>query len=262
MILLLAGTRDARCLARQLREHGFDVIATVVNERTSREYEHFGVEVHVGRMSAEAFTVMIQQQGITAVVDASHPFAEEASKNAMMAAAHCQLPYIRFERPTLEFTHPSVLPVESYVEAAELALRKKGVILLTTGSKTLPLFAQKLIDQPDIRLVTRILPRTESVMVCEKIGFPQENIIAIQGPFSKELNKAIYRQFGVTLIISKESGQAGSVDDKVAAAIELGIETIMIKRPAIQYGTVCSQYDEVIKHVSHVYERKMSHDGL
>lgn len=193
MILLLAGTSDARSLARKIKEHGMDVTATVVNER-----------------------------------------------------------------PTLDLIHPSVIPVESYLEAAEVAARKKGVILLTTGSKTLPLFAEKLLDLPDIRLITRVLPRTESLMVCEKTGFPQENIIAIQGPFSKELNKAIYRQFGVTLMITKESGQAGSVDEKVTAAIELGIETIMIKRPSIKYGTLYSQYDDVIRHLQRIREEDES----
>lgn len=258
MILLLAGTSDARSLAHKITEHGMNVIVTVVNERTAREMECLSVQVHVGRMPAEAFTDMIQKQGITAVVDASHPFAEEASKNAIQAAAHCQVPYLRYERPTLDLIHPAVIPVDSYQEAAELAARKKGVILLTTGSKTLPLFADKLLHQSDIRLLTRILPRTESLLICESIGFPQENIIAIQGPFSKELNKAIYRQFGVTLMITKESGQAGSVDEKVTAAIELGIETIMIRRPSIQYGTVYSHYDDVIKHLQRIREEDES----
>ncbi|MGD8189853.1 precorrin-6A reductase [Brevibacillus ginsengisoli] len=258
MILLLAGTSDARILARLIKEQGMKVTATVVNERTAREIERIGVRVHVGRMSAEAFTEMIQKQGITAVVDASHPFAEEASLNAIQATANCQVPYLRYERPKLEFIHSSLIPVESYREAAELATQKKGVILLTTGSKTLPLFAEKLNNQPDIRVLTRILPRMESLLVCEKLGFAQENIIAIQGPFSKELNKAIYQQFGVTLMITKESGQAGSVDEKVAAAIELGIETIMIRRPSITYGTVYSQYEDVIKHLQRIREEDES----
>lgn len=258
MILLLAGTSDARSLARKIKEQGMNMTATVVNERTAKELERAGIKVHVGRLPADAFAEMIKQLGITAVVDASHPFAEEASKNAIQAAAQCEIPYLRYERPSLDYIHPSIIAVDSYEAAAELAASKKGVIMLTTGSKTLPLFAGKLLHHPGIRLVTRILPRTESLAVCEKIGFPQENIIAIQGPFTKAFNKAIYEQFGVTLMITKESGQAGSVDEKVAAAIELGIETIMIKRPSIPYGTVYHHFHQVIKHLQYLHKEDES----
>jgi precorrin-6A/cobalt-precorrin-6A reductase len=69
----------------------------------------------------------------------------------------------------------------------------------------------------------------------------------MQGPFTKEFDKALFQHFGVTLLITKESGKVGFVDEKIAAAQELGIETIVIRRPTIQYGTVYSQFSDVVK---------------
>lgn len=81
---------------------------------------------------------------------------------------------------------------------------------------------------------------------CEQLGLPQKNIIAIQGPFSKEFDKALYKQYGVTLMVTKESGKVGSVDEKVEAAKELGIEVILIGRPKLNYGTVYANFIDVI----------------
>ena len=107
--------------------------------------------------------------------------------------------------------------------------------MLTTGSKTLEIFAKELVGLENTRLIARMLPRIDNMEKCAELGIEQKNIVAIQGPFSKELNKALYRQYGVTLMITKESGKVGSVDEKLEAALECGIETIMIARPNVNY---------------------------
>ncbi len=92
-----------------------------------------------------------------------------------------------------------------------------------------------------------MLPRVDNMEKCEQLGLPQKNIIAIQGPFTKEFDQALYKQYGVTLMITKESGKVGSVDQKVEAAKDLGIEIIMIGRPKINYGTAHSNFSDVIQ---------------
>ena len=91
-----------------------------------------------------------------------------------------------------------------------------------------------------------MLPRIDNMEKCAELGIEQKNIVAIQGPFSKELNKALYKQYGVTLMITKESGKVGSVDEKLEAALECGIETIMIARPNVNYQNVHSSFEDVI----------------
>ncbi|WP_017727724.1 precorrin-6A reductase [Halalkalibacterium ligniniphilum] len=254
MILCLAGTSDARALALEIKKAGYSILTTVVTENAGKEMKAYGLDVHVGRLTSEQFASFIEQHGVKAVVDASHPFAEEASKNAIQGAAHANVPYIRYERETQTFQQKNVTVVSSYGEAAEKAAEKKGVIMLTTGSKTLQIFAEKLLNLPDTRVVARMLPRKDNMEKCEQLGFPQKDIVAIQGPFSKEFNRALYKQYGVTVMVTKESGKVGTVDEKVEAAAELGIETIMIKRPSVEYGTVYSDFTAVINHLNQTFE--------
>ena len=248
MILLVAGTSDARALALKIKAAGYPLLMTVVTENAAIELRTVGLDVHVGRLKSEDFIRMINTERFQAIVDASHPFAEEASKNALLAAKASETPYIRYER---DQSHQSqeVISVNSYIEAAEKAFEKKGVILLTTGSKTLHLFTEKLLDQPDIRLIARMLPRKDNLEKCEELGFPQKNIVAIQGPFTKELNLALFNHYRVTTMITKESGKVGSVDEKLEAAQELGIETIMIKRPLMNNENTFHRFSDVINHL-------------
>jgi precorrin-6A/cobalt-precorrin-6A reductase len=249
MILCLAGTSDARALALEIKQAGYEILTTVVTENAAIEMRRQGLEVQVGRLTSEEFTNFIKQRGVTTVVDASHPFAEEASKNAMEGASRANVPYIRYERESQTFEEDRITMVSSYEEAAALAVEKKGVIMLTTGSKTLQIFANKLLGLPDTRVIARMLPRKDNMEKCEQLQFPQKDIVAIQGPFTKDFDKALYRQYGVTLMITKESGKVGSVDEKLEAAKELEIETIIIKRPKIEYGTKFSSFSDVIMYI-------------
>lgn len=247
-ILFLAGTSDARELALQVRQAGYSLLTTVVTDSAAKSMEEVGLPVRIGRMNAEEIARLIKTEGFDAVIDASHPFAEEASRNALNGARDADVPYIRYERASIEDrVHPLITTVSNYAEAAELAAQHTGVVMLTTGSKTLQIFAERLIGLPDVRLVARMLPRKDNMEKCEQLGVEQKNIVAIQGPFTKELNAALYKQYGVTMMITKESGKVGSVDEKLEAALELGIPTIMIARPKIEYGTVFSEFHQVIK---------------
>ncbi len=245
MILLLAGTSDARELALELKKIGYKILCTVVTDNAAEELRREGISVQSGRLTNEDMVNVIQSKGINAVVDASHPFAEEASENAILAANKANVPYIRFERKSQTFQYEKMEIVAGYKEAAELAAAKKGVVMLTTGSKTLQIFTERLLKDPGIRLIARMLPRADNMEKCSRLGLPQKSIVAIQGPFTKEFDLAIYKHYGVTLVVTKESGQVGSVDSKVEAAKELGIDIIMIGRPNINYGTVFTSFSDV-----------------
>lgn len=246
MILFLAGTSDARELATEIQQAGFRVLATVVTEPAAKSLQDAGILTMIGRLTAADMASLINEKGLQAVVDASHPFAEEASKNALQGAKEANVPYIRYERESQRFQDEKLIMVSDYAEAAKLAATKRGVIMLTTGSKTLEIFAKELVGLENTRVIARMLPRIDNMEKCAQLGIEQKNIVAIQGPFSKELNKALYNQYEVTLMITKESGKVGSVDEKLEAALECGIETIMITRPHVDYQNVHSSFEFVI----------------
>ncbi|MBU8907809.1 precorrin-6A reductase [Desertibacillus haloalkaliphilus] len=252
MILVIAGTSDARELAIEIDKQGYQLITSVVTENAAKSLTEARLPVRVGRLAAIDMVDFIKEHQITLIVDASHPFAEEASRNAIEAAERSDTPYIRYERKEITSYDAIVTKVASYEEAADVASNHQGVVMLTTGSKTLPTFAQKLVGLEGVRFLARMLPRKDNLELCEQLGIEQKNIIAIQGPFSKELNKALYRQYGVTLMITKESGKVGSVDEKVEAARELGIPIVMIQRPRIGYGNVYSDIPQVVEQIKKI----------
>lgn len=245
MILFLAGTSDARELAVDLQQEGYKLLSTVVTESAALSLKEAGVPYHIGRLTVHDMEELIRKIGATSIVDASHPYAEEASKTAMSAALRHNIPYIRYERPIETYKHPLVTEVETYEEAAKAAKSHIGTIMLTTGSKTLATFTNELVEEPNIRLVCRMLPNKDNMEKCDDLGVRQRDIVAIQGPFSKELNIALYKQYETTLVITKESGKVGSVDEKMDAALELNIPVILIKRPKISYENLCTTFEKV-----------------
>lgn len=258
MIFLLAGTSDARRLAVCLVRAGYPVLASTATENGARELEKDGVTARWGRLDAEGMAALLRARGARLVVDASHPFAEEAHKTAMRAAAAAGVPYVRYERPSQEDDvagDPLVTVVDSYEAAAEEARRRKGTVLLTTGSKTLELFARKLLPDPDIRLVVRLLPTVENLEKCARLGIAQRDIIAMQGPFSENLNRALYEHVKPDVIVMKESGKEGSVTEKFVAARALGIPVILIRRPRLAYERLCTTFDEVLETVRRLYDK-------
>ncbi len=250
MIFCMAGTSDARNLCVVLSQQGFPVIASVVTEHAAESLENVSVQAHVERLDLDGMCQLLRDTTTKVLVDASHPFAEVAHRTALAAAKACHIPYIRYERPKKEYVNlPNVTIVDSYEDAARLASRHKGSIMLTTGSKTLSIFTDALHGNPDIRLVVRLVPWVENIEKCNALGFDQTNIVAIQGPFSKEFNRELFRQYQTSLMITKESGGPGSVDEKIEAAIDLGIEVIVIARPKIPYQHICTSFEDVVEKV-------------
>ncbi|MGR3319869.1 MAG: precorrin-6A/cobalt-precorrin-6A reductase [Candidatus Anammoxibacter sp.] len=78
-----------------------------------------------------------------------------------------------------------------------------------------------------------------------KWGIHASNIIALQGPFSFELNKALYERFKVDTIVTKDSGKQGGVIEKIDAAVKSEINVVLIKRPEIDYPCVYSLIDKI-----------------
>lgn len=251
LLFFMAGTSDARALAVALKDKGYSLLASVVTEHAAKVLEDSGISARHGRLGVEQMCALLEQSGARVVIDASHPFAEEAHKTAMSAAQRQGISYIRFERVREDFVdRDGIICVESYEQAAEIAAQRKGSVMLTTGSKTLHIFANRLQGDTAVRLVARMLPLAENMEKCALHGVEQRNIIAMQGPFSYELNQALYRHYETTLMITKESGGPGAVDQKVEAARDMGIDVVMIGRPQLAYGTCYSTVSDVLEELS------------
>ena len=102
-----------------------------------------------------------------------------------------------------------------------------GNVLLATGAKELAAFAAL---SPE-RLFPRVLPTREGIAACEAAGVPHRNIIAMQGPFTLELNLALMQQFHIRYLVTKDGGSAGGFAEKAQAAAQSGAALVVLRRP-------------------------------
>lgn len=86
----------------------------------------------------------------------------------------------------------------------------------------------------------------------ENCGILAKNIIAIQGPFSKEFNSAIIKNYNIKYLITKESGTTGGELEKLQSAKENNITTLVLKRPSVNYPWITENISDII----HIYFNK------
>lgn len=249
MILLIAGTKDGRDLILDLLNNNFKVVATTAtNYGKELIGEHPNLTVLSGKKDYNEMLNVIETHNVRCIVDASHPYAENVSRNAIKVAKDKNIKYLRYERKKSDIS--GVKRVKNYNEAAESLKETQGNIMLTIGSNNLEIFAKHLDKS---RLIVRVLPSSNVLEKCERLGFAPNKIIAIQGPFSKELNRELYRKFAIDFVVTKDGGEEGGTRNKIDAAIEEGIKVILIERPDIDYGTVFSEKSRIIEELKKIW---------
>lgn len=237
---IFGGTQEGRLLAEFCRDEGIDFavsVATAYGEQILENTSIFSSKVHAGRMNAQEMAQWITREAITAVVDATHPFARAVSREIRSACIITRTKYLRLLREETEKNSSDAFPlswVSSFEEAAarlkqELLSSPEKKALLTVGSKELACFASEKTLLP--RIFVRVLPSVEAIKTCQDAGFYGKQIIAMQGPFSAELNKALIRTVQASFLVTKESGKTGGFEEKIKAARECGCQVIAIKRP-------------------------------
>jgi precorrin-6A/cobalt-precorrin-6A reductase len=246
MILVMSGTADGRELVAELNKRGKKLLATVATSYGSALYEDMGLSdlCVEGRMDKEALTKFIEDNNIDTLIDATHPYAKEASKNAVEACKAKGIKYIRFERDSTHLPQsPLLRVVKDLEEAVELSSKLGNRILVTTGYNSVASFI-RLKHKND--LVVRILPVPEHVQGCIKLGIPPWNIQALQGPFSKEFNRASIREFNIDVVVTKDGGKEAKTLEKIEACLEEGIPIVVIQRPSLDYPLVCTSVKEIL----------------
>ena len=223
-IVIFSGTTEGRELSKLLAEAGVSVTVCVATEYGGEEQgSDPGVTTHIGPMSAAEKQSLLRDAVLC--VDATHPYASHVTESVRAACEEANVEYIRLLRPACETD--GALAFDSAAEAALWLRQREGRIFLTTGAKELSAYA--CLD-PD-RLIPRVLPSHEALSACETLGIPHRNIVAMPGPFSKELNAATIRQYGARYVVTKDGGGPGGFPEKAQAAKETGAQFIVLRRP-------------------------------
>ena len=232
MILLLAGTSDARLILQRLKENHAKVAVSVTTEYGAALLHEAADLVNQNRLDACGLQQLFDDWDISLVVDATHPYAVEATRNIRAACKTAGTEYRRLLRPESPLPAGSMV-FASAAHAAGCLARTQGNVLLATGAKELSAFA---VLEP-ARLFPRVLPTREGIAACEGADIPHKNIIAMQGPFSYALNRALMEQFAIRFLVTKDGGAAGGFAEKARAAQDTGAQLIVIRRPAEQGET-------------------------
>lgn len=234
-IAVFAGTSEGRALLSHLSACGVAATAFVATEYGASlidELPH--IETRSGRL--DVHDMERELAGFDVVVDATHPYAAVVSANLRQATAALGIGYVRLLRASTlgedRREAPEglrVIEVGSTEEAARALAELDGRVLVTTGSKELGLYT--CVEGFAERLVVRILPLVDGLERALGLGWPAKNVICMQGPFSRDLNVAMLRQVGASWLVTKDTGRAGGLPEKLAAAQEAGAGVIVIRRP-------------------------------
>ncbi len=236
-IVVFGGTTEGREFSRELALRGAEVTVCVVSDYGKEEQgTHPGITVRVGSLSREEKQELLREAALC--VDATHPYAGHISASLREACAESGTPYRRLLRQESE-TGDSRL-FETAEQAAHWLSEREGNVLLVTGAKELNAFR----SLPPERLFPRILPNHRSLEACEALEIPHRNIIAMQGPFTREMNRATIRQYRIRFLVTKDGGDPGGFREKAEAAQETGAELLVLRRPpetGLQYETILKE---------------------
>lgn len=238
--IVFAGTTEGRAVIASLLSRKIRTTACIATDygKEILEYEDSGSEdlvLNTGRLTPEQMKALITSKtGSRLVIDATHPYAVDATLNIKKACKETGTEYIRILRKsTLSADTDGKLVFETPEDVISWANQEANLskkLLLTTGSKDLKAYTN--IKNYKERIYPRILPDMDSLRNASELGYKKANIICMQGPFSTQMNQALVEATGVHALVTKDTGAAGGFDEKLEAAGLMGIMTLVIKRPS------------------------------
>lgn len=222
-LLIFGGTTEGRQLADILSGRGFAVTVSVATEVGAEALRGIPCRILCGRRTAAEMAALAA--GFDLVIDATHPYAREVSENIRTACEAAGVPMKRVRRQDGGALGEKVF--SSVADAAHYLSDKAGNVLIATGAKELRSYAA--LDPR--RLYPRVLPTHRGIEACEELGIPHRNIIAMYGPFTREMNEAMLRQYAIRWMVTKDGGKQGGFSEKKEAAAAVGAVLLVIARP-------------------------------
>lgn len=233
-ICVFAGTTEGRELVEFLAGQPVQAtvcVATEYGETLLPEAEN--VTVLAGRIPVAGIIRMLQETRFDLVIDATHPYAASITESICTACRETETEYLRLLRQSCD-PKEALVCVENAAEAAAFLANTEGSILLTTGSKELAAYSG-ILDFTQ-RVYARVLPMDASLEACRTAGLKASHIIAMQGPFSEEMDLATLRFANAAWMVTKDGGEAGGFPAKVSAARKAGAGLVVIGRPPQREG--------------------------
>lgn len=235
---VFAGTTEGRELVEFLSSQNVMLTACVATEYGETLITPApNLTVSAKRLTPEQMEDLFRKEHFDLVVDATHPYASAVTENILSACKASGTEYLRLLRDGGSQAEDAVY-VSDVSEAVEYLDTTEGNILLTTGSKELHKFSS--LRNFENRVYARVLPMEESLRLCSEAGLKPSHILAMQGPFSVEMNTQMLRCTRAQFLVTKDSGTAGGFEEKIASARDAGAKAVIIGRPPQRDGVCLS----------------------
>ena len=255
-VWIFSGTSDGNDLAQKLVSEGYPIVVSAATtygaEVAAKKCP--GAVIWKGQAGIETRRKALVDNQAKVLIDATHPYADKISEQLIGLSHNLGLPYIRYERHS-ELDVDAITLCSSTTKAAEHAIKTGQRIFLSTGSKDLAAFLQAP-GANDKQWFVRVTAEPDFIRKALELGIPQSNICAMQGPFSQDFNIALWRDWNIDCVVTKDSGAAGGYRAKADAAKELDIPLLVIQRPQIDYPIVCDSFDAVQQQLSDKYNKQ------
>ncbi len=244
---VFSGTGDGNALASELARRGHPVVVSTATESGGElALKHCpGVSVWAGRQGVEARRQALARSQARVLVDATHPYATRISEQLIGLSSALGIPYLRYERPSAHAADAGEM-CASAEQAATRAIALGKRIFLATGSKDLAAFLQAP-GANEREWFVPVTPEPAFIQRAIDLGVPRSHLCAMQGPFSQDFNIALWRDWKIDCVVTKDSGDAGGYQAKAAAAQALGIPLLVIERPRLAYPHLTSIFDAVLR---------------
>ncbi|VIO71877.1 cobalt-precorrin-6A reductase [Bradyrhizobium ivorense] len=239
--LILGGTTDANLLAETLARAGIDAVYSY-GGRTRAPAEQPLPTRSGGFGGASGLADYLRRERITHVVDATHPFAAEMSRNAVAACADTATPLLALERaPWSKASGDNWIEVEDIASAVAALPERSARIFLAIGRQHIAPFAAR----PQHAYTLRFVDPPEGAL-----PLPGAEIIVSRGPFTLDGELAMMRTRAIEWIVARNSG-GGGARAKIDAARALGLPVIMITRPQLPDRPRAESVAEVMAWLGH-----------
>ncbi|KYN77810.1 cobalt-precorrin-6A reductase [Clostridium sporogenes] len=251
MIALILGTSEGREILSLLNKFTDNIListATAYGGEILKNYKY--KKLNTKPLNKKELSNMLKKNQVNILIDASHPYALEVTKNAREVSKDLNIEYVRYERPSSaeEFKgNKKVVFLEDYKDLNEALKNIKGNILNTSGSRNM----DKILDlKLENRIIHRVLPSVKVLEDCFNLGVKVEDLMAIKGPISKELNKAFIKDYDAKALILKDSGLQGGTKEKILACLECDIYALVIRRKKINYEKEFNNIENLVEYIS------------
>ncbi|MEL6643571.1 MAG: cobalt-precorrin-6A reductase [Pseudomonadota bacterium] len=240
-LLILGGTTEATALARALADAGYAGVVSFAG-RVERPIRQPLPQRVGGFGGVEGLSDYLLANDVTHVIDATHPFATQMSRNAIEACRLASVPLVALTRAPWQAEPGDLWTVVPDIAAAAATLDcPRETVLLAVGRQTLSAFA----GNPQHRYILRLVDPPASPP-----PFPDHHVIVSRGPFTMEGDRELIVAHGVTRVVSKNSGGTGAYA-KIAAARALGLPVVMIDRPVIPPRHEVFAVEDVLDWIAH-----------